>query len=294
MGKEYHKETLVPGKSQCSDTSELNWETAYAGMKDQTPMFAKLPSTLEDAKKVFAKCNSGHHIGPIVLAKDIPRDDFRKWIQESELGLHKAELLEDGTVFIAEACSPDHGILRGVFHKDSHFHILDETQAVFYETGSGTKGDMNPDVFWVRDGEPTANARVLIEVGVDQSLPSLRRRAHSLCGDNYWAGLSYVVLVKRYPTRHVYIEIWQREAPDPTANNNVSQSIEPQQLGVQGTMSFVSNAHAAAPGVVPVDQLAWQWNLQDTCTIPAGDVLHIGCNAISFDASYLLRRCKYE
>jgi len=109
------------------DTREVLWEEVYAVMKHQHPMFEKLPHTLEDVSKVLQKFRQ--HFGPLVLAKNISREDFIPWLRKSEWGL-KAEWLEDGTVFVAQAPCPDHGFLCAMFHKDSQFLILNETRQV--------------------------------------------------------------------------------------------------------------------------------------------------------------------
>jgi len=283
-----------PSKEAPNENEDELWEEAFAKMDEQKALFEKLPST-EDAKKVFAKCNDKSHVGPIVLAKGIPENAFRSWLHESELGLHKAERLANGTVYVPQACLPDHGILRGLLHKSEIFPILNRNNASFLKTGSGSKGDQNPDVFWFRSGERTRNSRVLFEVGISQSLPDLRRRAYSLCkADDTWVDLVYVVLVKRYRQSRLYIEIWRRIERQAGADEPNFDQRAPSELDVAETMAFVANAHASAPGVHQNDMLSWQFNLTPNCEIPNVDDLLAGGAAVTFDAQVFLDECEYN
>jgi hypothetical protein len=274
------------------------WEEAFANMDEQEPLFRKLPTTEADAMKVFEKFNCKSHIGPIVLAKGIPQDVFSDWLGHSELGLHKSERLVNGTVYIPQACAPDHGILRGVFHNPEDFPILSRYNATgsYLETGSGSRGGLNPDVFWCRSGEATRQARVLFEVGIDQSLPDLRRRAEIFCsGTTVWENLQYVVLIKRYKARRIYVEIWRRRnAPIAGAEAQVFDQRAPGNFGVSQTMEFLANAHAASPIARRNHDVAWQFGLQPTCSIPAGDTLLVGGAAVTFDAQTFLNKCRFE
>lgn len=159
-----------PWKEAPNENEDELWEEAFAKMDEQEASFEKLPSSEEEAKKIFAKHNDKSHVGPVVLAKEIPGDAFRSWLLKSELGLHKAERLVNGAVCVPKACSPDHGILRGLLHKGEIFPILNRDIVSFLKTGSGSKGDQNPDVFWFR-----SNERPLFEVGISQLLQDLRR-----------------------------------------------------------------------------------------------------------------------
>jgi hypothetical protein len=156
-----------PSKETPNENDDGLWEEAFANMDEQEPLFQKLPTTEADAMKVFEKFNGKSHIGPIVLAKGILQDVFSDWLGHSELGLHKSErLVVNGTVYIPQACTLDHGILRGLLHKERHFLILNQDNASYLRTRSGSSGGLNPDVFWWRFGEAAQQARVLFEVGM--------------------------------------------------------------------------------------------------------------------------------
>jgi hypothetical protein len=178
-----------PSKDETTNENEDGLcEEAFAHMEEQEPLFQQqLPTTEASARNIFETCHGkSHHIGPMVLAKGIEQDVFSKWMGHSELGLYKSQRLVNGTVYIPQAIGAlqvDHGILRGLLHKERHVAILNEDNAVasYLETGSGSSGGLNPDVFWWRSGgEAAQQARVLLEVGIDQSLPDLRRRAETL------------------------------------------------------------------------------------------------------------------
>mmetsp|Transcript_4846 Transcript_4846/g.7497 ORF Transcript_4846/g.7497 Transcript_4846/m.7497 type:complete len:89 (-) Transcript_4846:5-271(-) len=80
-------------------------------------------------------------------------------MRNGELGLHKAMLLPSGNVHMPHACGADHGIQRGLFHKERHFPVLNEANVSSLKTGSGTLGDKDPDVFWIRNDEFPRNSR---------------------------------------------------------------------------------------------------------------------------------------
>jgi hypothetical protein len=228
-----------------------------------------------------------------VLAKGIPPDVFNDWLGHSELGLHKSERLVNGTVYIPQVCALDHGILRGLLHKERHFPILNEDNASYLKTGSGSSGGLNSDVFWWRSGEAAQQARVLFEVGIDQSLPALRRRAETLCsGTTAWENLQYVVLIKKYKARRIYVEIWRRNAPIAGAEAQDFDQGAPGDLVVSQAKEFLANAHAAYPNAGRNDAVAWQFELLPSCSIPAGDTLLVGGAAVTFDArTYLNESC---
>jgi hypothetical protein len=202
-----------PSKGDSKGDEDELWEEASAKMDEQEPLFQKLPETEEDARKVFEKWDDKSHVGPIVLVKGVPLGAFGDWLRRSELGLHKAERLANGTVYVPQGCAPDHGILRQFLGQEWYFPILNRDNASYLKSGSSTHGSHNPDVFWFRSGERSKHSRVLFEVGISQSLPDLRRRAYALCSaENVWENLAYVVLVKRYTVHRVYMEIWKRIA----------------------------------------------------------------------------------
>jgi hypothetical protein len=130
-----------------------------------------------------------------------------------------------------------------------------------------------------------------------QSLPDLRRRAYALCSaDDTWENLAYVVLVKRYAVRRVYVEIWKRIVSDagrdaPTFSNDQRA---PEVLGVTETMEFVANAHAFDARVERTDRLDWQFDLPGSCDIPACDDLLVGGAAVTFNAQIFLDKCEYN
>lgn len=286
-----------PPKGVSKGDEDKLWEEAFARISEQKPLFQKLPQTDEEAMIVFKICNDASHVGPIVVVKGVPQDVFGDWLRESELGLHKAEILPNGTVYIPQACAPDHGILRGLFHKESIFPILSRKNAIYLRSGSGSHRNQNPDVFWFRQGEFTEHSRVIFEVGIQQSLPDLRRRAYSLChAQGTWENLAFVVLVKRYKVRRLYVEIWKRieVAPGADAPTFSDNQRAPQELGVTETMEFVSNAHACDPGVGRNDALLWQFALPTSCHIPAGDDLVDGGSTVTFDAQVMLDECLFR
>lgn len=288
-----------PPRGDSKGNEDALWEEAFAKMDERTPLFDKLPNTAASATKVFAKCDNKSHVGPIVLAKGIPLNVFEDWLRNSELGLHKSERLTDGTVYIPQACAPDHGILRQLLGNPELFPILSMNNSAYLESGSGSHGGLNPDVFWFRPEENSAQSRVIFEVGISQSLPDLRRRAYALCSStNTWDNLVYVILIKRYSVRRLYVEIWRRIAPggdvDTDAPGFANDQRAPEDLGVEETMEFVRNAHASNPGIQRNDALAWQFDLQSSCSIPAGDDLVAGGTAVTFNAQTLLNKCRYE
>lgn len=96
---------------------------------------------------------------------------------------------------------------------------------------------------------------MLLEVGVSQSLPALRRRAYALCSPterHNWANLNYVVLIKRYEVAHLYIEIWRPIESQPGTPSSDRDFIKDQRapgdLGLTHTMEFVANALASNLG----------------------------------------------
>jgi hypothetical protein len=287
-----------PSKGGSKGGEDELWEEAFAKMDEQEPLFQNLPETEEDARKVFEKFDDkSSHAGPILLVKGVPPGAFGDWLRRSELGLHKAERLTNGTVYVPQAFVPDHGILRQFLGQERHFPILNEDNASYLKSGSGTHGSQNPDVFWFRSGERSKHSRVLFEVGISQSLSDLRRRAYALCSaENEWKNLAYVVLVKRYTVRRVFVEIWKRIATqagtDAPAFRNDQRA--PQVLGVTETMEFVANAHAFDPGVGRNDTLSWQFDLPASCDIPACDDLLVGGAALTFNAQTFLDECEYD
>jgi hypothetical protein len=287
-----------PSKETPNENDDGLWEEAFANMDEQEPLFQKLPTTEADAMKVFEKFNGKSHIGPIVLAKGILQDVFSDWLGHSELGLHKSERLVNGTIYIPQTCAIDHGILRGLLGNPEDFPILSRYNATgsYLKTGSGSIGGLNPDVFWWRTGEATRLARVLFEVGIEQSLPDLRRRAETLCsGTTAWENLQYVVLIKRYKARRIYVEIWRRRnAPIAGVEAQAFDQGAPGDLGVSQAMEFLANAHAASPNAGRNDAVAWQFELLPTCSIPAGDSLLVGGAAVTFDARTFLNKCYFE
>lgn len=286
-----------PSKGASDGNEDELWEEAFAKLDQQEPLFQKLPTREIDAMKVFEKCDSKSHVGPIVLVNDVPLDVFSDWLRRSELGLHKAERLANGTIYVPQACAPDHGILRQLLGNAEIIPILSRNNASVLKSGSGAHGSQNPDVFWFRSGERSKHSRALFEVGISQSLPDLRRRAYALCSaDDTWENLAYVVLVKRYTVRRVYVEIWKRVVSDagtdaPTFSNDQRA---PEVLGVTETMEFVANAHAFDAGVERTDRLAWQFDLPDSCDIPACDDLVVGAAAVTFNAQIFLDECEYN
>ena len=76
---------------------------AFAKIDEQSGRLHKASfQILEDAKKVFAKCNDKSHVASILLARDIPGAAFGSRLHESELGLHKAERLTNGTATLCQ------------------------------------------------------------------------------------------------------------------------------------------------------------------------------------------------
>jgi hypothetical protein len=289
-----------PSSSTVKETLNENedglWEEAFANMDEQEPLFQKLPTTEADAMKVFEKFNGKSHIGPIVLAKGIPQDVFSDWLGHSELGLHKSERLVNGTVYIPQACARDHGILRQFLGNPLRFPVLDHRNASYLKPGSGSSGGLNPDAFWWRFGEASGRARVMFEVGITQSLPDLRRRAETLCSHpTAWDFLQYVVLIKRYEARRMYVEIWRRRnAPIAGAEAPHFDQSAPALLGVSQTMEFLANAHAASANAGRNHLVVWQFGLPTTCSIPAGDNLLVGGASVTFDAQAFLDECGFE
>jgi hypothetical protein len=88
-----------PSKGGSKGGEDELWEEAFAKMDEQEPLFQNLPETEEDARKVFEKFDDkSSHAGPILLVKGVPPGAFGDWLRRSELGLHKAERLTNGTV----------------------------------------------------------------------------------------------------------------------------------------------------------------------------------------------------
>lgn len=284
------------GDSQPVDYDGI-WEEEYAKIEDQIPMFDRLPKTEEQARKVRAIC--GGHIGPIVLAKSVSAREFHHWLNQSELGLHKAVRLDSDTVYVPQACCEDHGTLRGLIPL-LHFNITNPVDGTLISS-SGELDGMNPDVKW--DVPESELVPVVFEIGMSQSLPNLRIKALEYClsAEYRTRGLRYVVLIKRYQirTKHLYIEVWRCDldsdqlAPVPALANNQGC---PTTLNMPGCMTFHANAHAADPtaqGKLP-PVLEWQSKIAATqVTLAAGD-LHPGVPACTFDAQDLLNRCRYR
>lgn len=106
---------------------------------EQNPVFSKLPTTLQEASRVFHV-----HAGPIVLTKDVCTEAFVEWLKHSELGLHKSVILPGRTVYVAQACAEDHGRLRAFLC--SEYPSVRTTGLL--RAGSGAREGMKPDVFW--------------------------------------------------------------------------------------------------------------------------------------------------
>ena len=84
-------------------------------------------------------------------------------------------------MFTPEICSADHGLLRVFLGNGQNFSILNMRRHEYLLAGSGSHGGMNPDVYWCHQADGREHARTIFEVGVTQSLPSLRRRGYELC-----------------------------------------------------------------------------------------------------------------
>lgn len=287
------------------DNSDLIWEQNYKRIEKLQPLFRHLPSSQQQVAKVVGisqgtlsmKGYGNNYVGPLVLAKNVSAEKFEEWLRQ-EWGLHKSTRLVTGTVYTPQACAKDHGRLRQAFGNRDVFPILAGLPPPIV-TGSGKEGDKNPDVFWHR---PHQAPSVVIEVGVSQSLPSLRERAFRFCADTHsWGGLVYVVLVKRFQNR-LYVEVWRRVPPQPADNvgalagNLADPAISNLTLG--GTMQFVGAANATGPGFQPQFVPAyyqWQLGLPNNCNLPAGNEILAAGPAVPIDANVLLQYfCEFD
>lgn len=288
------------------DHHDWQWEQNYKRIEELKPLFNHLPASQANLAKVFEICDGTlsmgeydkNYVGPLVLAKNVTAGKFEEWLGQ-KWGLHKSARLASGTVYTPQACEPDHGRLRGAFHKEGIFPILGGPPYQLW-TGSGKSGDKNPDAFWHPPGQQKDTSSVIIEVGTSQSLPSLRRRAFMFCADtNSWGGLVYAVLVSRFANR-LYVEVWRRVATQPGDNvaalvNNMADPT----IGnlTPGTMQFVCNANATGPGFQPQSVPAsyqWQLGLPNHCSIPAGNEILVGGPAVPIRADVLLNFCLFD
>lgn len=244
-------------------------------MNEQEPLFKDLPTNDKEAREVFKKCDDITHIGPIVLAKNVDKEKFENWLHDHELGLHKSVRTDEGLVYISQACANDHGRLRQYLGDGARFRILNFHAGEDYlmEAFSGSEGGLNPDVKWMEIHSENDIATVVFEVGISQSLPDLRRKAYRFCNSADHPCLEFVVLIKRYPTFRLYIEIWRKKqngrGPPYRDDSFTGDQRNPRELGPFPNMEFVTNAHAedVTRRATVAAAVAWQRGLDTTCSI---------------------------
>ena len=246
---------------------------------------------------------------------------FENWLHDNELGLHKSVRTNDGLVYHSEACVYDHGRLRGHFHRLAIVNRRGDPAEYLMDTFSGAEAGLNPDVAWCELNSSDKYATVVFEIGTSQSLPDLRRKAYKYCSSENdqqipdHPGLEFVVLVKRYRTFHLYIEIWQKisngQGPPYSDNLFIGDQRDPRDLGVQGSfekMQFFANAHAEDGRRRRFEEvLDWQRALNNTCSIPRDEIVkQYDVNGeviprqnpldgnITFDAGFMLGMCKWS
>jgi len=237
--------------------------------------------------------------GPFVLAKNVTPEQFEKWL-ECEWGLHKSVRLDTGTVYVPQACTDDHGDLRIKLASSDYFPILGnrlENNRRAIVPKSGKTGNMNPDTKWRRPNERTPC--LVAEVGISQSLPDLRRKAHSYCADEVnYCHLQYVVLIKRGEA-NLYVEIWARNEGGARVPNPIDffkrNDKAPENMGLPDNccMHFVANCCALRPGAQA--SRGWQGALTLSCDIPAGHNFVQGNDeAIHFNATELIEDLDWQ
>lgn len=291
---------LVSGERSnvvCSSAAQEDqaFEVRFALIETSDSLFERLPTQSRQLEWLLCYLREETTLFPVVLCHNVDPGVFLIWLSYGFVGMYSSTRTSNGTVFLAENVeSLDHRSLRSYLRCETAHAALRRPLGLA-RSGSGVDiGDSTySDVHWRTCGAVWAFFLVG-EVGVRQSLASLRRRANQYFqSETVGPGLNCVVLVKKYCcVSHVYCEAWVLRGTQfhpskipllPESNEDALHMVPPPFDHYR--------AHAGVPGDCSSRTVdSWMYRLPSTFTIPANHIAGFS-PAVTMDASVMRERC---